>query len=240
MNLKLDPSLIIVEALENREEQAAKLVKNGEADGVMMGPKGFFEEHKKALQEVLQTSSASIYSLMMLILQKGVYFISGTHTPSLESSKDLCAMGASCIKFVQNLGYEPKVALLSHSHYGSTEDDSAVKMRESVTLLRGLFPNLDIDGEMHADAAVSPNVAAKTAIYSALKGQANLLIMPSQEAAHISYALLKSLGDGIAVGPVLLNVDYPAQILTSSITTRGILNLSALTVLMAQKTQRHS
>lgn len=240
LNLKLDPSIVIIEALENRDEQAAQLVKNGTADGVMMGPKGFFEEHKKTVQKVLQTSSSSIYSLMMLILPKGVYFISGTHTPGFESSKELCVMSASCIEFVQNLGYDPKVALLSHSHYGSTEDAAAVKMRESVTLLRALFPDLDIDGEMHADAAVSSSVAAKTAIYSSLKGQANLLIMPSQEAAHISYALLKSLGDGIAVGPVLLNTDYPAQILTSSMTTRGILNLSALTVLMAQKAQRRS
>ncbi len=234
-NFKIDPSLTLIAPEENRDLQASNMVKAGLADGVMFGPKGFFNEHRDHLQKHLKTSSPLIYSLMMLILPKGVYFIAGTHTPTLHTSKEIAVMATSCIQFVQNIGYDPKVALLSHSHYGSFEDESAVKMRESVMLLRALFPKLDIDGEMHSDAAVSDKIAAKTALYSPLKGEANLLIMPSQEAAHISYGLLRGLGDGIVVGPILLNTDYPAQIITSSMTTRGILNLTALTVLMAGK-----
>ena len=234
-NFKIDPSLKIIASEENRDLQASKMVKDGIADGAIFGPKGFFNEHRDNLQKNLKTSSPLLYSLMMMILPKGVYFIAGTHTPTLHTSKEISLMATSCIHFVQNIGYEPRVALLSHSHYGSFEDESALKMRESVTMLRSLFPDLNIDGEMHSDAAISEKISGKTALYSPLKGDANLLIMPSQEAAHISYGLLKGLGDGIVIGPILLNTDYPAQIITSSMTTRGILNLTALTVLMAGK-----
>ena len=233
LNFKIDQSILILKAEEDRYNQAINLINRKEVDQIIAGPRGSFNEHNELLSSL--THNDKLSSVTMLILQKGVYFITGTHTPSISSIKDLMDLSKKAVDFVEHLGYEPKIALLSHSHYGSIDDDSSRKMRELTLKLREAYPQLEIDGEMHADAAVSESIASKTAFYSPLKGQANLLIMPSQEAAHISQSLLKTLSDGISVGPFLLGNNVKYQILSSSVTTRGILNLTALTALMIGK-----
>jgi malate dehydrogenase (oxaloacetate-decarboxylating)(NADP+) len=135
---------------------------------------------------------------------------------------------------VRRFGLVPKMALLSHSNFGAMETDSARLMREALGHIRALAPDLEVEGEMHADAALSEEIRAALFPHSRLAGQANLLIMPSLDAASISLDMLKVLGDGLPVGPMLLGAARPAHVLVPSVTPRGILNMSAVAVVDAQ------
>ena len=132
----------------------------------------------------------------------------------------------------------PKVALLSHSNFGSHNDASAYKMRAATMDIKQRAPELEVDGEMHADTALSDTVRKTIMPNSTLKSDANLLIMPNIESANISFNLLKILGEGIPIGPVLLGVSKPSYILTPSVTARGILNVSALASVAAQVNEK--
>jgi malate dehydrogenase (oxaloacetate-decarboxylating)(NADP+) len=136
---------------------------------------------------------------------------------------------------VKGFGIEPKVAMLSHSNFGSHGDPSATKMSIAAMDIKQRDPKLEIDGEMHADTALSATVRNDIMPNSSLTGVANLLVMPNMDAANISFNMLKILGDGIPVGPMLLGVNKPAHILTSATTARGILNMTAVACVEAQK-----
>jgi len=128
-------------------------------------------------------------------------------------------------------GIKPKVALLSHSNFGSSSQPSAMKMRDTLELLRDQAPWLEVDGEMHGDVALDGRARATIMPHSTLAGDANLLVLPNIDAANISYNLLKTAAGGnIAVGPVLLGAAKPVHILTASTTVRRIVNMAALTV----------
>src|SRR5690606_21606778 len=135
---------------------------------------------------------------------------------------------------VERFGLKPKIALLSHSNFGTHYNDSAFKMRAALADLRQRAPHLEIDGEMHADAALSEKVRADIMPHSTLTGEANLFIMPGIDSANISFNMVKALAGGISVGPILLGVSRPAYVLTPSVTPRGILNASALACVSAQ------
>jgi malate dehydrogenase (oxaloacetate-decarboxylating)(NADP+) len=132
------------------------------------------------------------------------------------------------VEEIRRFGIVPRVALLSHSNFGSHKEGSAYKMRAATIDIKQRAPGLEIDGEMHADTALSESVRKSLMPNSSLKNDANLLIMPNLEAANISFNLLKVLGEGIPIGPMLLGVSKPSYILTPSVTTRGILNISAI------------
>jgi malate dehydrogenase (oxaloacetate-decarboxylating)(NADP+) len=129
---------------------------------------------------------------------------------------------------------EPKVALLAHSNFGSRESPSALKMRNALDLLRSRAPELEVDGEMHADTALSSQIREKIMPNSTLKGDANLLIMPNLNAANISYNLLKAATGSVSVGPILMGPSKPAHIVTASVSARGIFNLAAVAAVEAQ------
>lgn len=135
---------------------------------------------------------------------------------------------------VERFGITPKVALVSHSNFGNRQDESADKMQAALRLLRERAPDLEVDGEMHADAAVMEDIRRITLPDSTLRGSANLLIMPNVDAAHISYNLLKVLGGGVSVGPILLGTARAAHVVTQSISVRGLVNMSAIAVVDAQ------
>lgn len=135
---------------------------------------------------------------------------------------------------VRRFGITPKVALLSRSNFGTHDTESARKMREALHILRKRAPDLEVEGEMHSDAAVSEDIRAQILSDSALKGEANLLVMPNVDAAHISYNLLKMLGGGVSVGPILVGIAKPAHVVTGSITVRGLVNMSAMAVVQVQ------
>ena len=136
---------------------------------------------------------------------------------------------------VKDFGITPKVAMLSHSNFGSHQCATANKMREACADVKARDSKLEIDGEMHADTALSFKIRETIMPNSTLKDRANLMIMPNIEAANISFNMLKVLGDGIPVGPLLLGMKKPAHILTSATTARGILNMTAIVCVEAQK-----
>jgi malate dehydrogenase (oxaloacetate-decarboxylating)(NADP+) len=176
-----------------------------------------------------------VAALNLLILSKGTYFIVDTHVTPDPSAEAIAEMTILAAREVRRFGIEPKAALLSHSNFGSADTATAVKMREALALIQRRAPELEVDGEMHGDAAVSEDIRNQIFPNSRLKGSANLLVMPTIDAANIAFNLLKTLGDGLSVGPMLLGVARPAHILTPSVTVRGIVNMTALCVVDAQE-----
>jgi malate dehydrogenase (oxaloacetate-decarboxylating)(NADP+) len=173
------------------------------------------------------------YALSALIIPTGTLFIADTHVTPEPTAEQVCEMTGLAAEAVRRFGVEPKIALVSHSNFGSSGTPSARRMREALRLIRARFPGLEVEGEMHADAALVEATRARIFPRSALKGSANLLIMPSLDAANIAFELLKAAGDGLAVGPILLGLERPVHVVSPSITARGILNLTALAVLEA-------
>ena len=139
---------------------------------------------------------------------------------------------------VRRFGLEPKIALVSHSDFGSDESPSACKMRDALAILRRTAPDLEVDGEMQADTALLQHVRDRILPGSSLKGEANILVMPNIEAANIAFQLAKVMADALPVGPILIGAAQPAHILTPASTSRGILNMTALAVAEAQAAQR--
>jgi malate dehydrogenase (oxaloacetate-decarboxylating)(NADP+) len=183
-------------------------------------------------QVVGRHAGASVYAAMNTLMLPGrqvsVVDTHVNHDPSAEQLAEITMMAAARL---QAFGILPKVALLSHSNFGSSDWPSAVKMRNTLDILSRLAPELEVEGEMHGDAALDPEHRRTLLPEGRLKGEANLLVMPNIDASNISYNLLKTAaGNGIAIGPVLLGVAAPIHILTSAATVRRIVNMSAWTV----------
>jgi len=212
------------------------MVHKGAADAVICGTVGKFVTHMKDVVDVLglREGVETAAALGTLILPRGAIFICDTQVNPNPSVSQLCEMTMLAAEQVQRFGIKPKVALLSYSNFGTHETDSARKMRDTLAELRSRAPELEIDGEMHADAALSEKIREEIMPHSTLKGEANLFIMPNVDAANISFNMLKIIGEGISVGPLLLGVSRPAHILTPSVTTRGIVNMTAVAAVSAQ------
>jgi malate dehydrogenase (oxaloacetate-decarboxylating)(NADP+) len=219
----------------------AMMISKGMADGMICGTVGNLSTHLKYIDEVVgHEPGAHVYGAMSgLILPGRQVFLVDTHVnidPSAEQLADLTLMAASEMR---KLGIEPKVALLSHSNFGSSSAPSAVKMREVLALIKKADPTLEVDGEMHGDSALDETIRAGAVTSSPLKGDANLLVLPNIDAANISYNLLKiAAGNGIAIGPLLLGVAKPIHILTPAATVRRIVNLTTLAVVQAASNSR--
>jgi malate dehydrogenase (oxaloacetate-decarboxylating)(NADP+) len=171
---------------------------------------------------------ARIYALSALILQSGAVFMCDTYVTVDPTAEQIAEMTTLAAAAVRGFGVAPKVALLSHSSFGASRSPSAQKMRQALELIRLRDPELEVDGEMHADAALSETIRQRVMPDSTLQGTANLLIMPSLDAANIAFNLLKAAADGLPVGPLLLGMSRPIHVLVPSVTARGIVNLSAL------------
>lgn len=212
------------------------MVHKGEADAVMCGMTGQYRTHLKDYIDILglKPDVETAATLGVLSTSKGTFFISDTQVNPCPSEEQLSEMTVMAAEEVSRFGIVPKVALLSHSNFGVHQDVSSAKMRKVLTDIRRRAPSLEIDGEMHADSALSETIRTNIMPNSTLSGRANLLIMPNIEAANISFNMLKVLADGISIGPLLMGVSKPAQILTSSATTRSIVNMTALTTVSAQ------
>ena len=217
------------------------LVKKGMADGMISGTIGNLATHLKYIDEVIgHEPGANVYGAMSgLILPGRQVFLVDTHInldPTAEQLAELTLMAASEMR---KLGIVPKVALLSHSNFGSSNAPSAIKMREVLALIQKADPALEIDGEMHGDSALDATIRAGAVTSSSLQGDANLLVMPNMDAANISYNLLKTAaGNGIAIGPLLLGVAKPIHILTPAATVRRIVNVTTLAVVEAASNAR--
>jgi malate dehydrogenase (oxaloacetate-decarboxylating)(NADP+) len=169
-----------------------------------------------------------------ILLPNRTLFIADTYVNEDPSPEEIVGITKMAAEAVSRFGITPKIALLSHSNFGSDESASARKMRDARRLLVGRHPELEVDGEMHGDAALSAAIRIAAYPQSLLKGDANLLIMPNLDAANISFNLLKMTGgQGITIGPVLLGANKPVHILTPTATVRRIVNLTALVVVDA-------
>jgi len=224
------------EILRRATLYGALMVRLGYADGLICGTFGRHETHRQYVQNVIGTQPGldRYYTMNLLMLPGRTVFIGDTYVnydPSAEQLADMTLLAAAEIR---NFGMRPKVALLSHSTFGTGDTPTAVKMRQTLALLNQRAPGLEVEGEMHGDAALDERIRRSAFPNTRLKGQANLLIMPTLDAANISFNLLKvAAGDNLTVGPVLLGAARPVNILTPTATVRRIVNMTALTVVNA-------
>ncbi|MEO3431477.1 NADP-dependent malic enzyme [Pelagibius sp. CAU 1746] len=215
---------------------AALAVHLGDADAMICGTTGRYKRHLDHVTDVIG-KEAGIHdcsAISLVILPTGSFFIVDTYVTPDPTAEEVAEMTLLAAKHVRRFGLTPKVALLSHSNFGSALTPSACKMREALAMLHKRAPDLEVEGEMHADAALNETIRENIFPNSKLKGSANLLVMPTLDAANISFNLVKALGEGLSVGPILLGVAAPAHILTPSVTARGIVNMSAVAVVDAQ------
>jgi malate dehydrogenase (oxaloacetate-decarboxylating)(NADP+) len=219
---------------------AALAVRLKLADAMICGVEGRYMAHLKNIRDVigLAPDVKELAALSLVITNKGAYFLADTHVtpdPSAEAIADMAVLAAA---HVRRFGLEPKIALLSHSDFGSYDSASASKMRAAMRLLQELHPELEAEGEMNGDTALSPVIRERVFPHSRLKGEANVLIMPNLDAANIAYQMTKVLADALAVGPILIGAAMPAHILTPSVTARGVINMTAFAAVEAQGARR--
>ncbi len=218
---------------------AGLLLLRGDADAMICGAVGRYLTHLRHVSEVVgrEKGARGFAALSAMILPTGPLFIADTYVNYEPDAEQLAELTLLAADEVRRFGIEPKVALLSHSNFGSENTRSATKMREVLAVLNAWQPNLEVDGEMHADSALSPFIREEIFPNSRLKGAANLLIAPSLDAANIAFNLLKVVSGGVAVGPILLGSAASVHIVTPSVTVRGLLNMAAIAIV---DSQRHS
>ncbi|MDX1487649.1 MAG: phosphate acyltransferase, partial [Acidiferrobacterales bacterium] len=214
---------------------AALLLRRGTVDAMMAGPVGVFQGHLRHVLDIIGLAQdvRAAAAMQLLVLDKGTYFIVDSYVnpdPDAELIADITLLA---VEQVRRLGITPRVALVSHSNFGSHESPSAVKLRRALALLQRRVPELEVEGEMQTDVALMENVRRRLYPRSRLNGEANLLVMPSLDAANITFNALKVLANGVSVGPMLLGMAKPVHILNRSVTTRGTLNMSVMAVVDA-------
>ena len=216
---------------------AALAVKLGDADAMIAGAYGRFRTHFNHVQDVIgrREGVRHMAGLSLLVMPTRSLFIADTYVNNDPDAETLAEITLLAADEVLRFGIQPKVALLSHSSFGSSDHPSARKMAAAVKLLHQRAPALEVDGEMHGDAALEADIRDSVFPRSRLKESANLVVCPSLDAANIAFNLLKTAADGLHIGPMLLGAALPAHVLTPSVTARGILNMTALAVVEAQR-----
>jgi malate dehydrogenase (oxaloacetate-decarboxylating)(NADP+) len=215
----------------------ALMLRRGDADALICGVHGRYLSHLRHIRDIvgLVPGVTDFAALSLVIIARGVYFLADTEVRPEPTAAEIAEMAVQAAEHVRRFGMEPKIALLSHSDFGSYDTESARKMRAATAILAAEYPELDVDGEMHADSALDPGLRERVFPHSRLKGEANVLIMPNLDAANIAYQSIKVLADALAVGPILIGAAYPAHILTPAVTARGVLNMTAVAVVEAQE-----
>ncbi len=214
----------------------AMMMYKGEADGMLCGTFGTYALHLQFIDQVigLRPGVKHYAAMNALMLPDRTVFICDTYVTPDPSAENIAEMTILAAEEVRRFGIQPKVALLSASNFGSVDLPSARKMQAALAILRETAPELEVEGEMHGDAAISAEIRMRVFPNSRLKGDANLLIMPTMDAANIAFNLLKtSAGDGVTVGPILLGAARAVHIVTPSASVRRIVNMTALTVVDA-------
>ncbi len=214
----------------------ALLVHKGDADGLVCGTDGRYEHHKKVILDVVGLSAEheTAGALTVLSMDKGTYFFCDTHVNPNPTCDQIVELTLKAAQAVRHFGMTPKIALLSHSNFGTHDDESAIKMRHVLQEIIKREPTLKIDGEMQADAALSEDIRRDLIANPRFTGSANLLITPNSASANIAMNMLKVLGDGVVIGPVLLGTRKACTIVTTSTRTRGVVNATALCSVAAQ------
>jgi malate dehydrogenase (oxaloacetate-decarboxylating)(NADP+) len=217
---------------------AAILLEAGYADAALCGGLGdWLRQYKQVAAIIPHTGVSRTYSLSSLILPNGVLFFCDTHLNMDPNAEQIAEMTVLAARAVRRFGLTPKVALLSHSTFGASAAPSARKMRDALHLIHARAPELEVDGEMHADAALSEALRGRLVSSSPLKGSANLLIMPTLDAANIALTLLSAATEALLVGPMLLGMSKPIHVMVPSVTARGITNMTALACAQVGQTE---
>ena len=221
---------------------AALMVRLGDADAMIAGPVTLFRPELLHVLDVigLKPGVSAAAALQVLILSKGIFFITDTHVTENPTPEEVCQSAILAAEQVRRFGVAPKVALLSASNFGSNDFDASVKMREALQILHRRAPHIEAEGEMHADTAIDETIRQEMFPNSRLTGQANTLILPDLTSANIAYNMVRTLSDGISVGPLLLGLAAPAHVLHGSATARGVLNMTAVAVVDAQTRAQES
>jgi malate dehydrogenase (oxaloacetate-decarboxylating)(NADP+) len=210
-------------------------VRRGEADALICGLEGRYSKHLRDVSQIIGKREGVIdfSALSLLISQRGATFFTDTYVSVDPSAEEIAETTIMAAEEIRRFGINPKAALVSHSNFGSRDSESSLKMRRALEIIRSLAPELEVDGEMHADSAISEALRRRVMPDSTLSGEANLLVFPSLDAANISLGVVKTLTDALHVGPILLGSAMPAHILSPSVTSRGVVNMSALAVVEA-------
>ena len=215
---------------------AALMVARGDADAMICGSYGEYHWHLKYLTDILGLAPGAhrTSALSLLVLDDGPVFLCDTFVTEDPSAEEIAQETARAAQKVRDFGITPKVALIATSNFGARSTPASRKMRKALRILMEEHPTLEVEGEMQADVALDETLRLRIFPNSRLKGAANLLVMPTLEAANISFNLVRSLAHGLPVGPILLGIGKPAHVTTPSVTARGLVNLAAIAVIDAQ------
>ncbi|MFN5455392.1 NADP-dependent malic enzyme [Bradyrhizobium sp.] len=216
---------------------AALAVVRGEADAMICGVEGRYMSHLRHVREIIgfMPGVSDFAALALTLTSKGAYFIGDTQVRPNPTAEELAEMASLAANHVTRFNIKPKIAFVSHSDFGGYDTESSRKMRQATALLKQHRPDLEADGEMQGDTALSATARKAILPHSDLDGSANVLIMPNLDAANVAYQMIKVLADAVPVGPILIGPARPAHILTPSVTARGILNMTAVAAVEAQE-----
>ncbi|WP_336489052.1 NADP-dependent malic enzyme [Methylobacterium nigriterrae] len=214
----------------------AVAVRRGEADALICGLEGRFETRLRIIRDVigLKPGMQECSAMSLIVTKQGAFFLADTHVRQDPTAEEIAEVVVACANHVTRFGLTPKIALLSHSDFGQSDSASAKKMRNALAFIEERAPDLQVDGEMQADSALSELVRDRVLPGSRLKGAANVLVFPNLDAANIAFQFAKVLADALPVGPLLIGPAKPAHILTPSVTARGIVNITTAAVVEAQ------
>jgi len=215
---------------------AAVMVYRGEADAMITGLVGRYEPKLEFIKNILgpREGSGTMGALGVLNTDEGTYFVCDTHVNATPTAEQICEITLMAADRVRMFGIEPRVALLSHSAFGTHLDASACKMKRALELIVKKAPDLEVEGEMPADMALSESYRQREFPNSRLHGPANLLVMPDMDSAHISFSFARIVSNAVTVGPMLMGLKHPAHVLTPSASVRRVINMTAFAVMEAQ------
>ena len=213
----------------------ALAVRRGEADALICGVEGRYSRHLRDVSQIIgkRQGVLDFSALSLLISQRGATFMTDTYVTYNPTAEEIAEKTIMAAQEIRRFGITPRAALVSHSSFGSRDSESALKMRRAMEIIREEAPGLEADGEMHGDAAISDSLRRRVMPNSTLTGEANLLVFPNLDAANITLGVVKTMTDGLHVGPILLGAALPAHILSPSATSRGVVNMAALAVVEA-------